>query len=108
MLHLPSFKPKYESAALTFGLHLLVAAGILGILGVCLAGCSSVMPPPPTPIRIAQFSASTFCRQMTVLDHLGQKQCRASYAKEDTPLTANTIEDICARWAAAGCAGKGK
>jgi hypothetical protein len=73
-----------------------------------LGGCSSIMPPPQNVVRIAHFQASTFCRQMTVLDHLGQKQCRASYAPADTPMTANTIEDICTRWQAAGCAGKGK
>lgn len=84
-----------------------LAGAATSLLALC--GCGTWSPfADPAPIRISQFTPSTFCRQMTVVDDQGVKQCRASYVKEDTPHTANQIEDICTRWKAAGCAGKGK
>jgi hypothetical protein len=85
-----------------------VSLGLGACLLLPLAGCETVPKLDARPVRVTNLTPSTFCRQMTVLDHLGQKQCRASYAKEDTPMTANNIEDICTRWEAACLKGKGK
>lgn len=76
-------------------------------LCMALTGCETLIP-APTPIRVATFSPSTFCKHMTVIAADGSKQCRVSYVKEDTPYTVNQIEDTCARWQAACRKGKGK
>ena len=69
---------------------------------IALAGCAN-LDLAPTPVRVTSLAPSTFCRQMTVVDEMGAKQCRVSYEPNDTPHTANGIEDICTRWKAAGC-----
>ncbi len=75
---------------------------------LALAGCETLSVPKmsDTPTRITNLTPSTFCRQMTVLDPGGQKQCRLSYVPQDTPRTAMQIEEVCARWEASCPKGK--
>lgn len=83
--------------------HLLFMLCIMTVIGfaVSLSGCASLKADNGPPVgRTANITPSTFCRQMTVIDGAGEKQCRLSYEPADTPRTANEIEQVCARWEA--------